>query len=117
MDSLTVGDSPLTERETDVLRAAADGAAVAVIAHGCTSPTAPSATTCPSAIGKTGAANRSEAVQIATSQRLAVRLRWLRGTAANGLPHPAEPMVDATTPAQSETAMQRPSSRARRRRR
>ena len=32
MDSLAVGDSPLTERETEVLRAAADGAAVAVIA-------------------------------------------------------------------------------------
>jgi two-component system response regulator DesR len=67
MDSLTVGDSPLTERETDVLRAAADGAAVAVIAERVHLSPGTVRNHLSSAIGKTGAANRSEAVQIATS--------------------------------------------------
>ncbi len=35
------------------------------IASGCTFRRAPSATICPSAIGKTGAANRAEAVLVA----------------------------------------------------
>ena len=67
MDSLTVGDSPLTERETDVLRAASDGAAVAVIAGRVHLSPGTVRNHLSSAIGKTGAANRSEAVQIATS--------------------------------------------------
>jgi two-component system response regulator DesR len=67
MDSLTIGDSPLTERETDVLRAAADGAAVAVIADRVHLSQGTVRNHLSSAIGKTGAANRSEAVQIATS--------------------------------------------------
>jgi two-component system response regulator DesR len=67
MDSLTFGDSPLTERETDVLRAAADGASVAVIAGRVYLSPGTVRNHLSSAIGKTGAANRSEAVQIATS--------------------------------------------------
>jgi two-component system response regulator DesR len=66
MDSLTIGDSPLTERET-VLRAAADGAAVATIAGRVHLSQGTVRNHLSSAIGKTGAANRSEAVQIATS--------------------------------------------------
>ena len=67
MDSLIVGDSPLTERETDVLRAAADGAAVAVIAQRVHLSPGTVRNHLSAAIGKTGAVNRSEAVQIATS--------------------------------------------------
>src|SRR4029079_15097375 len=78
MDSLTVGDSPLTERETDVLRAAADGAAVAVIAGRVHLSPGTVRTHLSSAIGKTGAANRSEAVQIATSHGWLLPLPWFR---------------------------------------
>jgi two-component system response regulator DesR len=68
MDSLVVGDSPLTERETDVLRAAGDGAAVAVVAGRVHLSPGTVRNHLSSAIGKTSAANRSEAVQIATSR-------------------------------------------------
>ena len=67
MDSLTIGDSPLTERETDVLRAAADGAAVAVIAARVHLSPGTVRNHLSAAIGKTGAANRSEAVRLATA--------------------------------------------------
>jgi two-component system, NarL family, response regulator DesR len=67
MDSLAVGDSPLTERETEVLRAAADGAAVAVIATRVHLSPGTVRNHLSGAIGKTGAGNRSEAVQIATA--------------------------------------------------
>jgi two-component system, NarL family, response regulator DesR len=67
MDSLTIGDSPLTEREADVLRAAADGASVAVIAQRVHLSQGTVRNHLSAAIGKTGAANRSEAVQIATT--------------------------------------------------
>jgi two-component system response regulator DesR len=67
MDSLTIGDSPLTERETEVLRAAADGAAVAVIAGRVHLSHGTVRNHLSSAIGKTGAGNRSEAVQLATA--------------------------------------------------
>jgi two-component system response regulator DesR len=67
MDSLAIGDSPLTERETEVLRAAADGAAVAVIATRVHLSPGTVRNHLSGAIGKTGAGNRSEAVQIATA--------------------------------------------------
>jgi len=68
IDSLTVGGSPLTDRETDVLRAAADGATVAVIAQRVHLSPGTVRNHLSSAIGKTGAANRSEAARIATSR-------------------------------------------------
>jgi two-component system response regulator DesR len=66
-DSLAIGDSPLTERETEVLRAASDGAAVATIAGRVHLSAGTVRNHLSSAIGKTGAANRSEAVRIATA--------------------------------------------------
>jgi two-component system response regulator DesR len=66
MDSLVVGDSPLTERETEVLRACVDGAAVATVAQRVHLSPGTVRNHLSSAIGKTGASNRSEAVQIAT---------------------------------------------------
>ena len=60
-------DTPrLTERETEVLRAASDGASVAVIAGRVHLSVGTVRNHLSSAIGKTGAANRSEAVRIAT---------------------------------------------------
>ena len=68
MDSLVVGDSPLTERETEVLRACADGAAVATVAQRVHLSPGTVRNHLSAAIGKTGAVNRAEAVQIATSR-------------------------------------------------
>jgi two-component system, NarL family, response regulator DesR len=65
MDSLAFGDSPLTERETEVLRAAADGAAVAVIAGRVHLSPGTVRNHLSSAIGKTGARTRAEAVRLA----------------------------------------------------
>ena len=45
-DSLFAGESPLTPRETEVLRAARDGSSVAAIAGGSSCPRARCATTC-----------------------------------------------------------------------
>ena len=67
MDSLSLGESPLTERETEVLRAASDGAAVATIAGRVHLSPGTVRNHLSAAIGKTGAANRSEAVLIATA--------------------------------------------------
>ncbi len=64
-DSLVAGDSPLTERETEVLRAAQDGASVAVIASRVFLSEGTVRNHLSAAIGKTGAANRAEAVRIA----------------------------------------------------
>ena len=64
MDSLTAGDSPLTPRETEVLRAARDGASVAVIASRVHLSEGTVRNHLSSAIGKTGAANRAEAVLV-----------------------------------------------------
>ena len=64
-DSLIFGDSPLTERETDVLRAAGDGAGVAAIARRVFLSEGTVRNHLSSAIGKTGASNRAEAVRIA----------------------------------------------------
>lgn len=64
-DSLMFGDSPLTERETDVLRAARDGAGVSAIAARVFLSEGTVRNHLSSAIGKTGASNRAEAVRIA----------------------------------------------------
>ena len=64
-ESLYAGESPLTARETDVLRAARGGAAVATIAQALFLSEGTVRNHLSSAIGKTGATNRAEAVTIA----------------------------------------------------
>ncbi len=64
-DSLVTGDSPLTARETDVLRAARGGAPVATIAARLFLSEGTVRNHLSAAIGKTGAANRTEAVRFA----------------------------------------------------
>ncbi len=64
-DSMLMGESPLTDRETEVLRAARDGAPVSVIARTLFLSTGTVRNHLSAAIGKTGAANRTEAVRIA----------------------------------------------------
>jgi len=64
-DSLVTGDSPLTARESEVLRAARGGAAVAAIAEKLFLSAGTVRNHLSSAIGKTGAVNRTEAVRIA----------------------------------------------------
>lgn len=63
--SLAYGDSPLTERETDVLRAARDGGTVADIARELRLSEGTVRNHLSSAIGKTGARTRAEAVRLA----------------------------------------------------
>ena len=63
--SLAQGESPLTERETDVLRAARDGGTVADIARGLRLSEGTVRNHLSSAIGKTGARTRAEAVRLA----------------------------------------------------
>jgi two-component system response regulator DesR len=69
--SLAQGDSPLTEREADVLRSARDGGTVADIAHELHLSEGTVRNHLSAAIGKTGARTRAEAV------RLAVEHGWL----------------------------------------
>ena len=69
--SLAQGDSPLTERESDVLRSARDGGTVADIARDLHLSEGTVRNHLSSAIGKTGARTRAEAV------RLAVDHGWL----------------------------------------
>ncbi|MDY7087025.1 MAG: response regulator transcription factor [Actinomycetota bacterium] len=69
--SLAHGDSPLTERETGVLRAARDGGTVADIARELHLSEGTVRNHLSAAIGKTGARTRAEAV------RLAVENGWL----------------------------------------
>jgi two-component system, NarL family, response regulator DesR len=69
--SLAQGDSPLTERESDVLRSARDGGTVADIARELHLSEGTVRNHLSSAIGKTGARTRAEAV------RLAVDNGWL----------------------------------------
>jgi two-component system response regulator DesR len=69
--SLAQGDSPLTEREADVLRSASDGGTVADIARDLHLSEGTVRNHLSSAIGKTGARTRAEAV------RLAVDNGWL----------------------------------------
>jgi two-component system response regulator DesR len=64
-DSLVAGESPLTARETDVLRSARDGASVATIAGRLFLSEGTVRNHLSAAIGKTGAGNRTEAVRIA----------------------------------------------------
>lgn len=61
-DSLVAGESPLTPREADVLRAARDGSSVAAIAGRLHLSEGTVRNHLSAAIGKTGAANRAEAV-------------------------------------------------------
>ncbi|NMO52724.1 response regulator transcription factor [Actinoplanes sp. TBRC 11911] len=69
--SLAQGDSPLTDREADVLRSARDGGTVADIARELHLSDGTVRNHLSSAIGKTGARTRAEAV------RLAVDNGWL----------------------------------------
>jgi two-component system response regulator DesR len=69
--SLAQGDSPLTDREADVLRSARDGGTVADIARDLHLSEGTVRNHLSSAIGKTGARTRAEAV------RLAVDNGWL----------------------------------------
>lgn len=64
-DSLVAGDSPLTAREVDVLRAARGGATVAALAARLSLSQGTVRNHLSAAIGKTGAATRAEAVRIA----------------------------------------------------
>ena len=64
-DSLVAGESPLSGRETDVLRAARDGSSVSAIAKRLFLSEGTVRNHLSSAIGKTGAANRAEASRIA----------------------------------------------------
>jgi two-component system response regulator DesR len=63
--SLAQGDSPLTERESDVLRSARDGGTVADIARELHLSEGTVRNHLSSAIGKTGARTRAEAVRLA----------------------------------------------------
>ena len=60
-DSLVAGESPLTQRETDVLRAARDGSSVAAIAQKLFLSEGTVRNHLSAAIGKTGASNRAYA--------------------------------------------------------
>jgi two-component system response regulator DesR len=64
-DSLVAGESPLTARETDVLRASRHGSSVAAIANQLYLSEGTVRNHLSSAIGKTGAGNRAEAARIA----------------------------------------------------
>ncbi len=64
-DSLAVGESPLTVREAEVLRAARDGGSVSDIAAAVFLSEGTVRNHLSAAIGKTGARNRGDAVRIA----------------------------------------------------
>jgi two-component system, NarL family, response regulator DesR len=64
-DSMAVGDSPLTPRESEVLRCALGGATVAAIAKHLVLTDGTVRNHLSSAIGKTGASTRTEAATIA----------------------------------------------------
>jgi two-component system response regulator DesR len=72
-ETLASGDSPLTPRETDVLRAARDGGTVADIAAKMGLSEGTVRNHLSSAIGKTGARTRAEAVRLANGHG------WLLG--------------------------------------
>lgn len=65
MDSMSIGESPLTARETDVLRAAREGASVATIAKTLFLSEGTVLNHLSAAIGKLDAGNRTEAAVIA----------------------------------------------------
>jgi two-component system response regulator DesR len=64
-ETLTSGDSPLTPRETDLLRAAREGGTVADLARVLHLSEGTVRNYLSSAMGKTGARTRAEAVRIA----------------------------------------------------
>jgi two-component system response regulator DesR len=64
-ESLARGQSPLTDRERDVLRAAADGGTVADVSHALHLSEGTVRNHLSAAIGKTGARTRAEAARIA----------------------------------------------------
>ena len=64
-DSLVQGTSPLTERETDVLRVAATGGTVADVARELSLSAGTVRNHLSSAIGKTGTTTRMEAARVA----------------------------------------------------
>jgi two-component system response regulator DesR len=64
-DSLAVGESPLTARETEVLRATRDGGSVSDIAGAVFLSEGTVRNHLSASIGKTGARNRADAVRIA----------------------------------------------------
>ncbi|SDL23761.1 response regulator transcription factor [Nonomuraea jiangxiensis] len=66
--ALTVGPSPLTQREAEVLRVASDGSTVADIARRLFLTEGTVRNYLSSAIGKTGARNRAEAARVAESR-------------------------------------------------
>jgi two-component system response regulator DesR len=68
VESMTVGESPLTVRERDVLAAAADGATVAGIARTLFLSEGTVRNHLSSIIGKTGARTRADAARIATER-------------------------------------------------
>ncbi|QYC41003.1 Oxygen regulatory protein NreC [Nonomuraea coxensis DSM 45129] len=68
LSALTVGPSPLTQREAEVLRAASGGATVAELARHLFLTEGTVRNYLSSAIGKTGARNRAEAVRVAESR-------------------------------------------------
>jgi two-component system response regulator DesR len=68
VESITVGESPFTARERDVLAAAADGATVAGIARTLFLSEGTVRNHLPSIIGKTGARTRADAARIATER-------------------------------------------------
>lgn len=65
LETIDFGESPLTEREVDVLIAAEDGSSVRAIAQRLFLSTGTVRNHLSAAIGKTGAANRAEAAHIA----------------------------------------------------
>ncbi|WP_295850549.1 response regulator transcription factor [uncultured Microbacterium sp.] len=67
-ESLAHGDSPLTERETDVLAAARDGGSIADIARTVHLSEGTVKNHLSSAIGKTGGRNRADAVRVAVER-------------------------------------------------
>ena len=67
-ESLAQGDSPLTERETDVLAAARDGGSIADIARTVHLSVGTVKNHLSSAIGKTGGRNRADAVRVAVER-------------------------------------------------
>ena len=72
-ETLATGDSPLTPRETEVLRAARDGGTVADLAADLRLSEGTVRNHLSAAIGKTGARNRTEAIRTAEQQG------WLLG--------------------------------------
>ena len=67
-DSLAAGESPLSPRETEVLRAARDGAPVAMLARRLSLSEGTVRNHLSAAIGKTGARNAAEAVRVAADR-------------------------------------------------